>query len=517
MRKGLLVAIAAMMLAQAAAGHAASRNASGPDQPKPPVKGGWDPGAAARYLDSRESWWQGWDHAKRDHETRCVSCHTQATYAFARPALRTSLGMHGPTDEETAMLADVRKRVQAWDKMLPFYSDEVYGKGKEIESRNAEAVLNAIILSNYDVDAGEEDQVTLGAFRHAWDLQTKTGPDAGAWVWQNFDYAPWESKESQYHWAALMAVQAAREPRYLEEQDVQEPLKALTAFLKTHYEAQPLLNKIVALQADKWFAGILSPQQKGSLLRLVYSLQRSDGGWSTTSLGNWHRRDGTPLETRSDGYATAFIALVLEEAVTGSPRAPASTAAHIERALAWLRANQNPDTGSWPAWSLNKDRDLQSGPGKFMSDAATAYASLALLEWPRHVVYRNADYGFCFDLPAWWAGYKVIEDKWEARPPSGGQEAAGPELRFRSPQWTEADPREDIPILVFTTAQWKLVEKEELLVSAAPVGPSEIARNKRWVFALPPRWNYDDLPGVDEANRLVGGDSLHAPCGSAGR
>lgn len=513
MRTKLLLITAAVILSQVACAHA-----EGADQPKTPAKTGWDAAAAARYLDARESWWQNWDRAKRDHGTRCISCHTQATYAFARPALRTSMGAAGLTNEETAMLADVRKRVKAWNEMQPFYSDEAYGKGKEIESRNAESVLNAIILSNYDVDAEEENDDTLEAFKHAWDLQTKTGPDAGAWVWQNFGYAPWESKESQYHWAALMAVQAAREPdRYTELKEVQEPLKALTGYLKTHYEAQPLLNKIVALWADKSFPGILSVQQKDALLTRVYLLQQKDGGWSTTDLGDWHRRDGTPLETRSDGYATALIALVLEEAVADSPYAPAPTAAHIERGLAWLKANQDQQTGAWPAWSLNKNRDPESGPGKFMSDAATAYASMALLGWPTHVVYRNADYGFCFDLPATWAGYKVVEEKWEGDAASGRVSASGPRLLFRSPRWTEADPREDIPILVFTTAQWKLVEEEKLIVSAAPIGPSEIARNSRYVFALPPRWNFDLRPGFDEANRILAGKALHAPCNSAAR
>jgi squalene-hopene/tetraprenyl-beta-curcumene cyclase len=362
-----------MILGLTAPGHAA-----GADQPKPAAPTpGWNAAAAARYLDARESWWQNWDHAKRDHGTRCVSCHTQATYAFARPALRTSLGAPGPTNEETAMLADVRKRVQAWNEMQPFYSDEVYGKGKEIESRNAEAVLNAIILSSYDVAAGQQSDITLLAFQHAWELQTKTVPDAGAWVWQNFDYAPWESKESQYHWAALMALQAAREPgSFTKQQETQASLKALAGYLKSHYEDQPLLNKIVALWASKPFPEILTAQQKKSLLTQLYSLQRADGGWSTTALGDWHRRDGSPPETRSDGYATALIALVLKQAA-GSLHA--ASAPHIERALAWLRANQDPETGAWPAWSLNKNRDPQSGPGKFMSDAATAYASLALL------------------------------------------------------------------------------------------------------------------------------------------
>ena len=232
---------------------------------------------------------------------------------------------------------------------------------------------------------GSRTTVTMLAFRHAWDQQTRTGPDAGAWVWQDFNYAPWESKESEYHWAALMAIQVAREPgSYRQLEDLQQPLKALTGYLKSHYEAQPLLNKIVALWADHWYPGILDrPQQRASLLRLLYTLEKPDGGWTTTALGAWHRRDGTPLETRSDGYATGLIALVLEETVAGSPHAPPSTPAHIQRALAWLRTNQDPQTGSWPAWSLNKNRDPQSEPAKFMSDAATAYASMALLKGAR--------------------------------------------------------------------------------------------------------------------------------------
>src|SRR5581483_10010134 len=100
---------------------------------------------------------------------------------------------------------------------------------------------------------------------------------------------------------------------------------------------------------------ILSGQQRSALLERIYALQQPDGGWSSSALGEWHRRDGTPLETRSDGYATGLIALVLEEAAPD-----ASASAHIERALAWLRANQDRDTGSWPAWSLNKNRDPQS-------------------------------------------------------------------------------------------------------------------------------------------------------------
>jgi squalene-hopene/tetraprenyl-beta-curcumene cyclase len=339
----------------------------------------WDRQAAARYMDSREVWWQAWDHDKRDHGTRCVSCHTQVPYALARPALRSALGETSVSPMESAMLADVEKRVRNWKDMLAFYSDEVYGTGKEIESRNAESVLNAIILSSYDRSQGRLGVLTQLAFDHAWGLQSKTGPDAGAWVWQDFEYTPWESKESQYHWAALMAIATATAPDdYASDPATATHLQALTHYLESHYEDQPLLNKVVALWASHWFPEIVSKPQREALLNSIYALERPDGGWSLTDLGTWARRDKTPLETHPDGYATALITLVLEETVAGVPHADPQSKAHIQRGIAWLIANQDQTTGAWPAWSLNKNRDPKSEVGQFMSDAATGYAVLAL-------------------------------------------------------------------------------------------------------------------------------------------
>jgi len=344
-----------------------------------PAAPAWDAQAAARYMDDREVWWQGWDHDKRDHGTRCVSCHTQAPYALARPVLRGALGETGVSPIEATMLSDVEKRVRKWKEMLPFYSDEIYGTGKEIESRNAESVLNAVILSSYDRGQGQLRDVTRMAFDHAWELQSPTGPDAGAWVWQNFEYTPWESKESQYHWAALMAIATATSPGdYAAEPATAEHLKALGSYLKTHYAAQPLLNKIVALWASHWFPEVVPESKRDALLGRIYTLQRPDGGWSLTDLGTWARRDKTPLKTAPDGYATGLITLVLEQTAPANPHAQRFD--HIQRGLDWLIANQDKATGSWPAWSLNKNRDPNSDAGQFMSDAATGYAVLALEE-----------------------------------------------------------------------------------------------------------------------------------------
>jgi squalene-hopene/tetraprenyl-beta-curcumene cyclase len=341
------------------------------DKPAAVAAAEWDKPAAAKYLDGREVWWQGWDHDKRDHGTRCVSCHTQAPYALARPELRSALGENGVSPSEQAMLADVQKRVRNWDSMLPFYSNEKYGDGKETESRNAESVLNSVILASYDARNTQLSELTRMAFDHAWALQSQTGKDAGAWVWQDFAYTPWESKESQYHWAALMAMAVGKAPgHYRDDRKIAANVALLRTFLLSHYDAQPVLNKVAALWASASMPGLLSKAQEAELAGELKKLQHDDGGWSLTDLGPWERRDKTPLETRSDGYATGLIVLALEQNGIGAPEAA--------RGASWLKANQDKTTGSWPAWSLNKNRDPQSDAGLFMTDAATGYAVLAL-------------------------------------------------------------------------------------------------------------------------------------------
>ena len=93
----------------------------------------------------------------------------------------------------------------------------------------------------------------------------------------------------------------------------------------------------------------------------------------SSSLGTWKRQDHTPLETRSDGYATGITMVALEQAGL------AQNLPQAKRGLAWLAQNQNSDDGKWPAWSVNLKRDPASDIGRFMSDAATGFAVLALL------------------------------------------------------------------------------------------------------------------------------------------
>src|SRR4030081_2396227 len=90
----------------------------------------WSGKAAAAYLDGRLTWWMGWPQAARDHETFCVSCHTVATYAMGRPALRSALGEPGPSPTERRVLDNVLKRVRMWKEVAPFYPDATRGVPK---------------------------------------------------------------------------------------------------------------------------------------------------------------------------------------------------------------------------------------------------------------------------------------------------------------------------------------------------------------------------------------------------
>jgi hypothetical protein len=336
-----------------------------------PSKPAWDRQAAERYLDGREVWWQGWDHAKKDHETYCVSCHTQAPYALAQPVLRQDLSETTATSAEQAMLASIEKRVKMWNDVDPFYPDEKYGPGKKIESRNAESVLNSVILASYDARQGHLRDITRQAFDIAWSQQSQTGPIAGAWVWQNFHYTPWESPESEYHGAALMAMAVGAAPDlYRDDKKVAANVALLRGYLRSHYAAQPLLNKVILLWASARMPDLLTSDERTALIADLKTRQQADGGWSLTDLGKWERVDNTPLETHSDGYATGAIVLALEENHVKD--------ASVDRGLAWLVSNQDKATGAWPAWSLNKKRNPKSDAGPFMSDAATGYAVLAL-------------------------------------------------------------------------------------------------------------------------------------------
>ena len=173
---------------------------------------------------------------------------------MARPALSHELSETGMSPAEKTMFDSVEKRVSMWSEMVPFYSDANNGPGKTAQAHSTEAVLNAVVLASYDSRQGHLRPITRKAFDAAWALQLGSGDDAGGWLWQDFHLAPWESNQSAYQGAALLAVQVGNAPDgYSNEPAVQPHMQLLGDYLRRRYASQPLD------QSDLCFVG----QRKG--------------------------------------------------------------------------------------------------------------------------------------------------------------------------------------------------------------------------------------------------------------
>ena len=110
-----------------------------------------------------------------------------------------------------------------------------------------------------------------------------------------------------------------------------------------------------------------------SLINKILRKQQADGGWTIESLGPWRPHPEAPVQAGSNSYATGYVAFTLQEGGVGNSHEG------LVRALDWLKGHQDRHFGFWAADSLNKRYEPDSMQVRFMQDAATAFASLALL------------------------------------------------------------------------------------------------------------------------------------------
>lgn len=316
----------------------------------------WSPQRAARYLDSRQAEWFAWKQAQ-SADGPCVSCHTGLTYLLARPVLGAALSETAPTEFEKGLLARLRSKAGA----KPAGSLQV-----------VETIFTALFIprtsSGLTLDAD-----TRRAFDQLWALQVLEGRLQGSWRWYSAELDPFETSESAFFGGSLAAMAVAATPApYRNEPDVRERIHQLTEYFRRELPNQPLHNRLALLWASSKLAGILAEEDRKSIIEETLKKQGVDGGWTLESLGPWVKREHAPTQPGSNSYATAFAAFVLREGGVEP--------AKLARAHSWLRAHQDPKTGAWPALSMNKPYPADSMQIKFMQDAATAFAALALLQ-----------------------------------------------------------------------------------------------------------------------------------------
>ena len=387
-----------LLVITAAVLRAAGQNASAPPggASATAVKAaGWDRAAAAAYLDDRMDMWFANATKLRTGEakTSCVSCHSSVGYALARPALRRALHAAAPTAQETRLADETTRRVESYSTHELLYE---INDVKKVESRGTEAVLNLVVLASADAGAGrrEPGSATRKALTRLWETQRADG----AWDWLNFKLEPYETVDAVYHGATLAALGVGMVP----DAATSAGAGKLRAYLRDHYAAQSLYNRTFALLGSAALTGVLTPAQRDALVAEFAQRQQGDGGWSLDAMGPWRWSADEPpfkpsgtldaaLLAQSDGFGTGLVVYALLR------NGFAADHPVVSPGLRWLKTHQQefrvaitPQVAdrTWTAWrsySLNYDREHGGPKGEpwrrlFMSDAATAFAALALTE-----------------------------------------------------------------------------------------------------------------------------------------
>ena len=163
---------------------------------------------------------------------------------------------------------------------------------------------------------------------------------------------------------------------------------------------------------------------------------------------------------------------------------------------------------------VSSQQNSTAGISSALESSASADSGSSSSAVMNALTYTNKEYGFTFALPQDFEGYTILNEEWEGtdikNTASKARVFKGPQITIRDPRWTSQVPRQDIPIMILTVDQWNQLQNGEFSIGAAPVNPSELGQNSKYVFALPARYNYAFPEGYEEVQTILDGSPFAA-------
>lgn len=284
---------------------------------------------------------------KWSRQNKCGTCHTNLSYLMARPLLA------GAGSDPVEM--EVKKLVSA-------FATEHRGSNVPLSPFYVATVATALAINRALEDAPVSPELRA-MFDYLWKVQNLDG----SWHYPLAGTVPFLER-NRYYVALLVALGIG----YLPESNHEGPaarrsIERLRSYLRTNIPAN-WHERAILLWASVRTPGLLTSAERAGYIDSLLRLQRPDGGWALTTLGQWPRHDGAPNDPNgpSDGYATGLITMAICQSGFGVEAEP------VKRSFDWLKTHQR-ESGRWFTASLYSDRFEN-----YLSNMATSYALMAL-------------------------------------------------------------------------------------------------------------------------------------------
>jgi squalene-hopene/tetraprenyl-beta-curcumene cyclase len=294
-------------------------------------------------------------------EWKCVACHTNGSYMVVRPLLTPQFGQ--PQKELRDFFVSELKGYLALD---PAKLESEVEPTQVVYIAAGLAIWDAHVLHRLSPETEQ-----------ALSLMFKLQRETGDWFIEDDNNPPLES--SPYQLATVAARAVGNAPGWLEQQrgtPTEAQVNRLENLLRAERKLQGDYDRTDLLWASTELPGLLDAAQQQQLVKMIFSHQRPDGGWSIRNFavpeewGKGNRAEKLRAELEfpdppSDGHMTGLAIVALRKA--GVP----SSDPRIQRGVSWLLTNQR-SSGRWWTRSLNRDN------WQFISYSSTAYPLLAL-------------------------------------------------------------------------------------------------------------------------------------------